>query len=52
MDNLMCSLCSEKIWEHERFDKVMRYGYVKYYHDSCAVKLVQEKLDQIEVIPE
>jgi len=46
---LTCSLCNEKIWEYERFDRIMRFGYVKYYHDSCAVELVQEKLDKLEV---
>ncbi len=43
-----CSLCKNKIWEHQRFDKIMRYGYVKYYHDNCAVELVQKKLDELE----
>ncbi len=48
MIDLECSLCLKKIWEYEGFNKTMRYGYVKYFHDNCAIKLVQEQLDKMQ----
>jgi hypothetical protein len=39
-----CSLCNEKIYDFQDMSKTMIWGYVKYYHQSCATVLVKEKL--------